>query len=170
MPPRRARSALCSMVLENMERILSTRGIMKSLGRTWRGRKHAGTQYPVFIEANNLKPFLPNELDPVLVPRFFRTDKGMISEGFKAEILPVICETYLRARDDEALMRAQYDIARQCEILTRGLSRVGVIALVDEATGYQEVRARDDLHKILEAYVATDTSPEMSCHGSALAC
>src|SRR5215204_307774 len=46
-------------VLENGERILSTRGIMKSLGRTWRGRKYAGTELPVFLEANNLKPFLP---------------------------------------------------------------------------------------------------------------
>src|SRR4051794_29140767 len=44
-------------VLENGERILSTRGIMKSLGRTWRGRKYAGTELPVFLEANNIKPF-----------------------------------------------------------------------------------------------------------------
>jgi hypothetical protein len=146
-------------VLENGERILSTRGIMKSLGRTWRGRKYAGTQYPVFLEANNLKPFLPNALDPVLVPRIFRTDKGAVGEGFKAEILPVICEGYLKARDDDALTRTQYDVARKCEILTRGLSRVGVIALVDEATGYQEARARDDLHKILEAYIAKELLP-----------
>src|SRR5947209_1963627 len=42
-------------VLENGERVLSTRGIMKSLGRTWRGRKYAGTDHPVFLEANNIK-------------------------------------------------------------------------------------------------------------------
>src|SRR5262245_34382099 len=38
-------------VLEGGERVLSTRGIMKSLGRTWRGRKYSGTELPVFLEA-----------------------------------------------------------------------------------------------------------------------
>src|SRR5690349_9459408 len=45
-------------VLENGERILSTRGVMRSLGRSWRGRKHPGTQLPVFLEAKNLYPFI----------------------------------------------------------------------------------------------------------------
>jgi len=40
------------------------------------------------------------------------------------------------------------NIADQCEILVRGFARVGIIALVDEATGYQKDRARDDLAKI----------------------
>src|SRR5438046_10757439 len=74
-------------VLENGERILSTRGIMKSLGRTWRGRKYAGTELPVFLEAKNLKPFISADLILVLTPRIFLTDSGMKSEGYKAEIL-----------------------------------------------------------------------------------
>ena len=54
---------------------------MKSLGRTWRGRKYAGTQLPVFIEAKNLKPFISEDLEPVLAPINFRTDKGIVSVG-----------------------------------------------------------------------------------------
>jgi len=61
-------------VLENGERVLSTRGIMKSLGRTWRGRKYPGTQLPVFLEANNLKPFISDEDDPVLKPVRFEVN------------------------------------------------------------------------------------------------
>ena len=38
----------------------------------------------------------------------------------------------------------------------RGLAAVGIIALVDEATGYQEVRARDALAKILEEFIAKE--------------
>jgi hypothetical protein len=140
-------------VLENGERILSTRGIMKSLKRTWRGRKYAGTELPVFIEANNLKPFISKEVEPVLAPRVFRTDKGTKSEGFRAEILPAICEIYLRARDERKLTAVQVPIAKQCEILVRGLSKVGIIALVDEATGYQEVRDRLALQAILDRFL-----------------
>jgi len=43
--------------------------------------------------------------------------------------------------------------------LIRGLARVGIIALVDEATGYQEVRARQELQRILEAYVQAELRP-----------
>ncbi len=40
--------------------------------------------------------------------------------------------------------------------MVRGLARVGIIALVDEATGYQEVRARNALAEILERFIATE--------------
>lgn len=146
-------------VLENGDRVLSTRGIMKSLRRTWRGRKYAGTELPVFLEANNLKPFLPKDLGPVLSPKFFRTDQGALAEGYSAEILPVVCETYLAAREAEELTTPQLAIAKQCEILSRGLLRIGIIALVDEVTGYQEFRAKDALTRILEEFIAKELQP-----------
>lgn len=146
-------------VFENEERIISTRGIIKSLGRTWRGRKYPGTQLPVFLEAKNLSPFISEDLGAVLTPKKFKTDKGAISEGYNAEILPVVCETYLAARDEKKLTPAQETIARNCDILMRGFARVGIIALIDEATGYQYDRDRQALYKILEAYVAKELLP-----------
>ena len=140
-------------VLENGERILSTRGIMKSLRRGWRGRKYPGTQLPVFLEAKNLKAFISEDLDPVLAPVIFRTGKGARAEGYRAEIMPLICEVYLRARDESVLTEGQKAIAQRCETLVRGLSRIGIIALVDEATGYQEVRDRLALQAILDKYL-----------------
>ena len=146
-------------VLENGERILSTRGIMKSIGRTWRGRKYSGTQLPVFLEAKNLKSYITDDLATVLSPKTFKPKTGHQSEGYKAEILPVICDIYLKANDDRVLTPAQERIAVNCEILVRALSKVGIIALVDEATGYQYDRDRDELNKILEAYIAKELLP-----------
>ncbi len=40
--------------------------------------------------------------------------------------------------------------------MLRGLAHVGIIGLVDEATGYQDARAKDALAKILEAFVAKE--------------
>src|SRR5687768_13566099 len=40
-------------VLKGGERVISTRGVMKALGRGWRGRKYTGTEMPVFLEAKN---------------------------------------------------------------------------------------------------------------------
>lgn len=134
-------------------RLLSTRGVMKSIGRRWRGRKYTGTELPVFLEANNLKPFIDNDLTTLLKPVVFRTVHGAPSEGYKAEALPRICDVFLRAREVGALKQSQYNTAKQCEILVRGLATVGIIALVDEATGYQEIRDRYALNKILDRWI-----------------
>lgn len=140
-------------VLDDGERMISTRGIMKALGRRWRGRKHAGTEMPVFLEAKNLNPFISEELRAVLSEMEFRTPRGMRAEGFKARLLPLLCETYLKARDEKALTTQQKKIAVQADILMRGLAHVGIIALIDEATGYQEIRDKQALQAILDKYL-----------------
>lgn len=141
-------------VLEDGTRILSTRGVMSSLGRTWRGRKYSGSTLPVFLEARNLAPFISDELMGVLEPRHFRPPTGGArSEGFPAQILPLVCDVYLSARDAGALTASQQSVAKNCEILVRSLSKVGVIALVDEATGYQETRDKQALQALLDQYL-----------------
>jgi P63C domain len=52
-------------------------------------------------------------------------------------------------------------IAQQCEILVRGFARVSIIALVDEATGFQRDRAKNALAQILEAFVAKELQPRI---------
>jgi len=133
---------------------------MKSLGRRWRGRKYSGTQLPVFLEANNLKPFISNDLYMVLIPEKFKTDRGLVSEGFKAEVLPKICEVYLKARDHKALKQQQIPIATRSDILMRGLAHIGIIALVDEATGYQYDRTRKAL--VMSATTAIENQKKIS--------
>lgn len=140
-------------VLDTGDRVISTRGMMKALGRRWRGRKYTGTELPVFAEANNLKPFIDNNLRAVLSPLEIRTDKGAKSQAFKAEVLPGVCRLYLAARRANALTQPQLRVADQCEILQNGLSELGILGLVDEATGYQYVRERDALQRILDKYL-----------------
>jgi hypothetical protein len=142
-----------AFVLDNGERILSTRGVMKSLGRTWRGRKYPGTELPVFLEANNLKPFITSETELVLKPLHFMVSKTANGEGYKAESLPLVCDVYLRAREANALRGAQKIVAQKCEMLVRSLSKIGIIALVDEVTGYQELRDKKALQEILDKYL-----------------
>lgn len=76
--------------------------------------------------------------------------------GYEATILADICEAYLEARNNINLSTRQKIIADQCEILIRGFARVGIVALIDEATGYQYERERFELQKILTAYVSEE--------------
>ena len=54
------------------------------------------------------------------------------------------------------LQKQQEHIAVRADILIRGLATVGIIALVDEATGYQERRQHDELTRILQEFVAKE--------------
>lgn len=143
-------------VLDNGDRMVSTRGMMKGLGRTWRGRKYSGTEMPVFLEAKNLKPYLSEELLSESVVTDFLIPNGMMAEGIRAELVPNICETYLRARDAGVLTASQIKIAMQADLLMRGLAHVGIVALIDEATGFQDERDRRALATILEKFIAKE--------------
>jgi hypothetical protein len=89
-------------------------------------------------------------------PIIFKPPGGGIAYGYEATVLADLCDAVLDARKRGKLNYQQEHIAAQCEILVRGFARVGIVALVDEATGYQRDRARDELAKILEAFVAKE--------------
>ena len=89
-----------------------------------------------------------------LVPKKIVTPRGVIAEGFKADTLPAVCDVYLSARNDGALTAAQQKVALQCELLVRAFAKVGIIALVDEATGYQYDRPRRELESQLKKFLS----------------
>jgi hypothetical protein len=104
-----------------------------------------------------LSPFVSKELEErTKNPLKFKIPRGGIAYGYEATILADICEAVLAARKAEKLSYQTQHIAAQCEILLRGFSRTGIIALIDEATGYQELRSRDALATILEAFVTQE--------------
>ena len=150
-------------VLEDETRVLSRSGFQAALGRHRTSRKHQPddvVSLPAFLAASNLNPFIPNDLVTASTPVSFRAPaRGPIAYGFRAELLPQVCEVYLKAREAGALLPSQEHIAAQAEILIRGLATVGIIALVDEATGYQDIRARLALATILEKFIAKELQP-----------
>jgi hypothetical protein len=67
---------------------------------------------------------------------------------------------YLQAREAGVITRPnQLETAQKAEILVRSLAKVGITALVDEATGYQYDRERNELQKILKAYISEELLP-----------
>ncbi|MGZ7301705.1 P63C domain-containing protein, partial [Streptococcus pyogenes] len=79
----------------------------------------------------------------------YRDLNGRIQLGFDANILPLVSDLYLKAREIGAIKsEAQMRTAQKAEMLVRSLAKVGVTALVDEATGYQYERERFELQKI----------------------
>jgi hypothetical protein len=86
--------------------------------------------------------------------RFIPPWGGTAAYGFEAIILADICDVVLAARKEDALQKQQHHIADRCEVLMRGFARVGIVALVDEATGYQYDRPRRDLEEQLAKFLS----------------
>jgi len=143
-------------------RLVNQETFLRALGRDPRPKGGTGSRssaLPAVISAQNLQPFISGELRAMAVPITYRPSTGSKVQGFKAETLPEICDVYLDARAAGVLHHLQAPVAEAAEILMRGLARVGIIALIDEATGYQETRARRELQKILEAYIVAELRP-----------
>jgi hypothetical protein len=109
----------------------------------------------MFVANVNLRPFIDNELTTLFTqPILYRSLRGgPLVRGLEASLIPKVCEVWLRARDAKALRTSQLGPAARADALVRGLARTGIIALVDEATGYQEVRDRRALQAILDAFL-----------------
>ncbi len=145
-------------VLDDGRRVLVQRGMMTALdmkqGTAGRG---AGDRLAKFVATKGLKPFVGADLADVIIrPIRFRVPTGGIAYGYEATLLADLCDAVLAARKEDRLHRQQAHIAERCEILVRAFAKVGIIALVDEATGYQNVRARDALARILEKFIAKE--------------
>jgi hypothetical protein len=145
-------------VLEGERRVLVQRGIVAALGMA-RGSSAntGGDRLAKFTAGKALGPYVSADLLQVTAnPIRFRAPSGAEAYGYEATILADICEAVLQARADGRLQKQQQHIAKQCEILVRGFARVGIIALVDEATGFQNVRARRALDKILDRWITDE--------------
>jgi len=147
-------------VLEDGTRIITQSAVFKAFGRTKRGRalhEKRVPNMPAFIDANNLQPFIGNDLKEVLKQIDYVEKNGKTqSSGYNALILPKLCKVYLNARQEKVLKPQQLPLARASEILLFGLSNIGIIALVDEATGYQYDREEKELQTILKILVSDE--------------
>ncbi|WP_312537676.1 P63C domain-containing protein [Stutzerimonas nitrititolerans] len=138
-------------VLNTEARVIALRSAIKSISNTDSGNLGA------YLGVSALKPFINNdlilgELLEFSIPGTQFTGRGMTTEHFE-----LICRGYVQALYEGAsLTDRQKQIAIKCAVLTAGLTRTGLDALIDEATGYQYERAEDALQVKLRAFIAEE--------------
>jgi len=157
-------------VLEDGRRILTRQGLQVGIGMSASGAVKAGEHRLALFATGLAERSMGKDVEfakrctelatRLSNPIRFRSPNGsQIWLGYEATMLADLCDVILGARAGDHLTHLQDHIAKQAEILVRGFARVGIIALVDEATGYQRSRAKDALAKILEAWVAKELQP-----------
>jgi len=144
-------------VLENGTRVISLRGLNTAFTGKYGGG--VGVQkMPRFLAIKGVNSLISTDLMArIMNPIEFKPKTGRSAFGYEATLLPEICEVLLDANKAGVLGDSvQADIA---ETLIRGFARVGIIALIDEATDYQYDREKDELQKILKAYISEALLP-----------
>lgn len=157
------KNQIMAYVLENGERVLSRIEFMRAIGRT--GKAKGGRKYdkefklPVFLTAKNLEKFIDDNLRENSKPINFIDLSGKNSIGYQAILLPKVCYVFIDAQENKELSKNQLHIYQRSKELVRAFAITGIIALVDEATGYQYDRERNELQKILKAYISEELLP-----------
>lgn len=143
-------------VLDNGTRVFTRATVVRAIGRT--GKAKGGRfwdkefKVPVFLTAENLRPYISEELKKNSETIQFRYQKRLYL-GYDIDLLRLVCELFIDAKEAGVLRANQFHIADACKILYRGFAGIGLIALVDEATGYQEVRDKRALQAILDKFL-----------------
>lgn len=144
-------------VLKDGTRLITTSGLQKALGRANpSGGKNVSAVLPSFLNVQALKPFIDNDLMSSLSPIEFYMLGGGKAFGYKAEVLPQVCDVFLKAREAGVLTEKQLKHAASADLIIRSLAKIGIIGLVDEATGYQEFRDKTALQALLDKYLSAE--------------
>jgi DNA-binding Lrp family transcriptional regulator len=155
-----AGSKIPCAVLKNGKRIISQTGLFGAFDRPRKGEKRQ-EGLPSIIGAANLLPYVTDELrEKCKAIHYFHTN-GTVAVGYDAVLIPLVCNLYLEAdqANPRMLVASQEKIVERAKILVRALAKVGITALIDEATGYQYERERNELQVLLSKYIAEEFLP-----------
>ena len=148
-------------VLEDGTRVFSGRGIQKALG----SKSTSGQWLSTYINkgplANRFSKALSKITERISNPiKFRRNNAGgsqVATNGYDVTLLVDICSAILDA--DRENIEVDHQIVMNADIIIRSVAKVGIIALVDEATGYQYDRERYELQQILKKYISEELLP-----------
>jgi hypothetical protein len=151
---------------DNNTRVLTQEGFLTSIGRAGKAKGGEGASVdgkPAFLRAKNLEPFISNELLASTTAIEFIPLKSAGYQGrafgYKASLLPRVCWVYHDAGNAGALIPGQKHIAEACTALLKALTNYAIEDLVDEATGFDDIRKRRAIDLIIERYVRKDAQP-----------
>jgi hypothetical protein len=142
-------------VLNDGRRVLTQSEVMRVL----RGKDTRTTSLSNYLAG--LEGFDPKKLPAPITFRIPGLPRTAL--GYEATLLIDICDAYVEAWNGGRLFEHQIRIAVTAEIIIRACAKVGIIALIDEATGYQQVRAKNALELKLKAFIADDMRSGRAC-------
>lgn len=148
-------------VTNDRRRILSLRGTARAIGLTGGGSnalvRNMGSKY--------LQPYLSKEL----IEWKTKIENGEVEKiqgndgtsfiPFDGDLFVDICKAYIKAKQDGILNPQQSLTADRLLGIMSAFAKTGIIALIDEITGFDKERERDELQQVLAKYIRKEHLP-----------
>lgn len=135
-------------VLEDGRRVFHKRGMARALGL----KSEGGNAFMKTMQGKGLGSSLPTSLrEKIENPINFKPLTADLAHGYDAEVLADVAKTIVAASD--GLSKSQQALVAQARILLNAFAKVGVVALIDEATGYQQIRDPKALRILIQQYI-----------------
>jgi len=141
-------------VLSDGRRVFHKRGMAKALGL----KSEGGNAFMKTMQGKGLGSVLPVNLrEKIDSPINFKPLISDIAHGYEADILADVARAIIAAEESGVgLTKAQLPLAAQARILLHAFAKIGVVALIDEATGYQQIRDPGALRLLVQQYIAAE--------------
>lgn len=137
-------------VLEDGRRVFHKRGMAKALGL----KSEGGNAFMKTMGGKGIGSALPAELQHrIQNPLNFKPVVQDLAHGYEADVLVDVAKAIVAAGEQGRLSRQQDALVAQARILVNAFAKVGVVALIDEATGYQQIRDPQALRYLVEQYI-----------------
>ena len=138
-------------VLDTEARVISLRATVRALSNDEHG------DITRYVRAKSLSPYITPESVTNGIIEFMIPGNPKKGKGITAETFLDICSAYVAALSGGAnLTEKQRNTAFNCSVLLSACAKTGLIALIDEATGYQYVRQSDALQVKIRAFISDE--------------
>jgi ABC-type iron transport system FetAB ATPase subunit len=148
-------STLECHVLDNRERVFTSKDFLHAFGLRFEPKEER-RMARIFLEKIRFVSILNDKVIYNNLNNPIKFKKGnLTANGYSADLLPEVCNAILALSENKMLpvnMELK-EVAKQSRKLLKSLASVGLIALIDEATGYQEYRDKHALQDILDKYL-----------------
>jgi P63C domain-containing protein len=137
-------------VLKDRRRVINK----KAMARALHLKSEGGNAFMRTMSRKGIRSVISEDLAAKIEnPISFKPLKGGdLADGYEAVALIEVCDALIQARNEKRLAASQSFLAMQAEIIVRSAAKVGIIALVDEATGYRD-KVRDEYKKLFDQFI-----------------
>lgn len=137
-------------VLEDGRRVINKRGMAKAIGL----KSEGGNAFMKTMGRKGMGSEVGQKLlDLIENPIYFKYMRSDPGHAYEADVLVEVCKAIQRAHAAGKLTSAQESMYQQATALLNAFGKIGVVALIDEATGYQRERSPDALRLLVNQYI-----------------
>jgi hypothetical protein len=137
-------------VLKDRRRVFHKRGMARALAMKSQG----GNVFMRAVNRKGLGSVIPEKLREALEnPIVFKAFGGDLAHGYEGTVLIDLCDAIWEAKKQKKLTPAQEDLARQAEIILRSAAKVGIVALIDEATGHIKDKWKEEYRELFKQFI-----------------